>query len=166
MSAIAFADTVNLPFKVIKQALEGFTGVKRRGEMIGRINGVKAYGDYAHHPTEILNAIKCFDKNALVVFQPHTYSRTKYLLQDFVNVLKPLPKLIIYKTYPARESFDGEGSAKRLCKEVQNAGVGICLYAHTKTALRRLIKKQISGCDSVVFIGAGDIYDLAKTFLD
>ena len=106
-------------YRYIKKALENFTGVKRRGETLAVINGVKYVADYAHHPSEITATLKGVDKNeTAIVFQPHTFSRTKALKKEFVNALKEFD-VAIYKTFPARENFDAEGSAYSLYGELK-----------------------------------------------
>ncbi|MBO7214686.1 MAG: hypothetical protein J6V66_04230, partial [Clostridia bacterium] len=66
-----------------------------------------------------MTKLKAFDQNTAVVFQPHTYSRTELLMDDFIAVLKNIPDLILYKTYPAREDFNENGSAKTLYEKLK-----------------------------------------------
>lgn len=103
--AITIAGFLGVDMEVIKKSVENFGGVKRRYEKIGEISGVPFIIDYAHHPTEIASSIKgingCYS-HSLVVFQPHTYSRTKSLMTEFVETLKD-NDLYLYETYPARE---------------------------------------------------------------
>ena len=111
---------------LIKKSLDNFVGVKRRNEKMGQIFGIQAVADYAHHPNEItatLTALKAYKKDTLVVFQPHTYSRTKNLMQEFVDCFSNVENLIIYKTYPAREKFDSNGSAKTLFDNLINDNI-------------------------------------------
>ncbi len=170
LSAFATADLMGVPFSVIKKGLEEFKGVKRRNELLGSFNGLDFYADYAHHPSEIkatLSAFKelnAFYKNDFItVFQPHTYSRTKILMNDFIDAFNGLDNVIIYKTYPAREKFDKKCSAKAL-KEKLDGKVPICLYAHSQTELKAHISSLISTSNKykrVIFLGAGDIYQIA-----
>ena len=165
VACVAVATTLNIPFKYIKDGLEKFESVKRRCEKIGELNGKPLYCDYAHHPTEITNILKCFDEDYLVVFQPHTYSRTQTLLQEFVNSLKRIKRVIIYKTYPARERFNRTGSAKTLYNKLKVEHIGSCTYIHTKNRLKEEIEKEYSNYKGVIFIGAGDIYNIANDFV-
>ena len=159
----AFAATRLYGFSVqeIKRGLESFLGVKRRFEEIGRIYGALAVCDYAHHPREIRSTIetakRLCDGKLFVVFQPHTYSRTKALMEEFISVLSEVERLMIYKTFPAREKFDEEGSAACLAGKL-----GGCLYAESITALSAWLKRTVKENDCVLFLGAGDIYYLAK----
>ena len=148
----------------IAKGLESFTAVKRRFEKMGKYKGATFICDYAHHPREISATVKTAKgiakKNLYVIFQPHTYSRTKLLLTDFVEVLRPIKNLMIYKTYPAREKFDSAGSAERLAQAVGN-----CLYAHNVYALKAWLKSTVREGDVVLFLGAGDIYFVAQYLL-
>ena len=95
-----------------------------------------------------------------VIFQPHTYSRTKLLMEDFIEVLRGVNNLIIYKTYPAREYYDEEGAAKTLADNI-----GGCLYFETLKELKLWIKRMVKERDTILFLGAGDIYFVAKKVL-
>ncbi len=161
----AFAAMRSLGFgeMEIAKGLESFRAVKRRFEKIGNYHGASFICDYAHHPREISSTLKTAQgicKGRLyVVFQPHTYSRTKNLLTEFVEVLRPVKHLLIYKTYPARERYDEEGSAKRLAFAVGS------LYAENIYVLKTWLKKTVKEGDTVLFLGAGDIYYAAQYLL-
>ncbi len=162
----AFAAMRSLGFheKEIAKGLENFTAVRRRFEKIGSYHGASFICDYAHHPREILSTLSTASGvcrgNLYVVFQPHTYSRTKLLLREFVEVLRPIKNLMIYKTYPARERYDEEGSSRRLAERV-----GSCLHSENVYVLKTWIKKTVKEGDVVLFLGAGDIYYAAQYLL-
>lgn len=151
--------------KEIAKGLESFTAVKRRFERIGSWQGVSFICDYAHHPSEIsatLATAKGICRGKLyVVFQPHTYSRTKLLFPEFVAALQSVENLVVYKTYAAREQYDEEGSAECLAKEL-----GGCLYASNPNVLKMWLKKTVKEEDIVLFLGAGDIYYVAQYLLN
>ncbi|MCQ2387685.1 MAG: UDP-N-acetylmuramate--L-alanine ligase [Clostridia bacterium] len=164
LSAFAVADLFKIEPKIIKKALEEFDGVERRNELIGRIKNKDLIADYAHHPTEIealLSTYKEKGLKSLVVFQPHTYSRTKFLMKDFVRVLSKADGLIIYKTYPAREKYMEEGSAEKLYFELRESYKGFIEYENGEK-LNEKVLSVIEGFDNVLFVGAGDIYDKAR----
>lgn len=165
LSAISVAVYLGVDFSRIKIALENFCSVERRNEYLGDRKGVRFYADYAHHPAEIKAVCESYDDNTLFVFQPHTYSRTKLLLGDFVSALTPLKNLIIYKTYPAREKFIKEGDALVLFSKIKKERKSSVYYAKTPKILLKIIDKKFLGVEKVVFLGAGDIYALAKKFL-
>ncbi len=164
MAAFAAIRSFGFDEKEIAKGLETFTAVKRRFERIGSYRGASFICDYAHHPREIASTMvtaKGICKgNLYVVFQPHTYSRTKTLLGDFVKVLRPIKNLMIYKTYSAREHYDSEGSAQRLAQ-----AVGGCLYSENVYVLKTWLKKTVQEGDTVLFLGAGDIYYAAQYLL-
>ena len=163
----AFAGMRSLGFdeKEIAKGLEGFQSVRRRFEKVGTYRGASFICDYAHHPKEIASTVKtakgiCRGR-LYVVFQPHTYSRTKLLMRDFVRTLREIENLVVYKTFPAREQFDEEGSAKRLSQNV-----GSCLYAENVYVLKTWLKTTVREKDIVLFLGAGDIYFAAQYLLN
>lgn len=162
LSAIAVGGLFGIPIKDIKRAIEDFNGVERRMENLGAIYEMQAFADYAHHPTEIMATISAFDvkKDDIIVFQPHTYSRTKLLIEDFKKALGGVNTLI-YATYPAREEFDAKGSAYSLYRELKKTGAKTD-YASTPNELFSKLKKYAKTKKRVLFVGAGDIYDIAK----
>ena len=148
-----------LDFSVIYNGILSFSGVLRRFEEVKKIYNKTIILDYAHHPTEINKAIETANEvfnnnNYLLVFQPHTYSRTILLFNDFVKVLSNA-RAIIYKEYPAREEYIEKGSSKRLSKSIKNS-----IYACDFETLLSLIKK--SKKKNVLILGAGDLYDKIK----
>ncbi len=162
----SFAAMRSLGFheREIAKGLECFSAVKRRFEKIGSYRGASFICDYAHHPREILSTLSTAEGvcrgNLYVVFQPHTYSRTKLLMKEFVSVLRSVKNLMIYKTYPAREKFDEAGSGARLALSVGN-----CLYSENVYVLKTWLKKTVKEGDTVLFLGAGDIYYAAQYLL-
>lgn len=168
LSAIAVSQIYNIPFGVQKFAIESFSGVKRRNEYLGKYLGVDIISDYAHHPKEILamqNTFNKLNKKYLIVFQPHTYSRTRLLMKDFVTCFNNELPLILYKTYPARESYDKKGSANALYKNLLKINKKGVFYTKTINDLKELIKQQKSSVEFILFLGAGDIYEVAKSLI-
>lgn len=163
LAAVSAACAAGLEFSDIKRGIERFSGVERRFEEIGDFNGAKCIADYAHHPDEIEATLKTAGniagKKLYVVFQPHTYSRTKNLFSQFVSVLLTIENLLIYKTFAAREYFDDSGSALTLYQNVENAKYGDC-----PEDMREFLSCAGEG-DAVLFLGAGDIYEIAKALL-
>jgi len=164
LAAIAAATEAGLSFDSVSEGLQSFKGVERRFEFIGTVNGARCIADYAHHPNEIKAALKtarqicCGD--LYVVFQPHTYSRTKLLFKQFVRVFASQKKLLIYKTYAAREYFDDAGCALTLSKSLSNSVYADCMQGICDFLM------DVKSDDVVIFLGAGDIYDIAKDLVD
>ncbi len=161
----AISELCGIDFNTVKRALYMFDGVKRRGENIGEIYAMTVVADYAHHPKEILatlSAFDCYNDDTVVVFQPHTYSRTKFLFNDFLECLKNLNNVIIYRTYGARERYDSVGSAFNLYKNLKTQNKGVVEYANTPRGLLKELKKLSRKKGRVMVLGAGDIYDIVK----
>lgn len=163
LAAYTLARSFGFDGKSVAKGLENFTAVKRRFEKIGTFRGATCICDYAHHPKEIASTVqtaKGICKGRLfVVFQPHTYSRTKLLMDEFEISLGSLSELMIYKTYPAREEYDEEGSALTLAKRLG------ALYAENAYVLRTWLKMTVREGDIVLFLGAGDLYFVAQHIL-
>lgn len=163
LAAIAAARSAGIKFTDICKGLREFKGVERRFEKIYVGDGVLYVADYAHHPNELRAVLRTAQKitrgKLFVVFQPHTYSRTKFLFAQFVRVLAPLNNLLVYKTYAAREYFDDAGSAYTLSQSLKRSR-----YGDSIDDIADFIAKAEEG-DTVLFLGAGDIYYLAKSVL-
>lgn len=156
--------------EVIKKSLMGFTGIGRRFEYLGDYHGAKVYSDFAHHPTEIKVTLEATrekfpDKEIVVVFQPHMFSRTKVLFDDFVKSLKqaPVDKIYILDIYPGREVDTGLVSSEDLVKAADKDSV--VYEGPTKNFISQL-KDQIKNGDIIFFVGAGDAHALAKELLN
>ena len=157
LSAVAVAQIIGVPAKAIIEGLKGFLGVKRRNEVIAVINGCKIVCDYAHHPKEIESILSSYkNEKPLVIFQPHTYSRTKLLFDDFVKVLSTVENLILFKTYPAREDVDCGLDEKSLAKELK------CRVFDDVFSLVIKIKELSLKNKIILLLGAGDLYDKIK----
>lgn len=163
LAAIAVSRYVGIPFDCISQGLSDFKGVQRRFEQIGTVNGALVIADYAHHPNEIkatLRTAKLITGGELhVIFQPHTYSRTKILFRQFTSVLSAQKSLMLYKTFAAREYYDDAGSALRLSQALKKS-----CYGDDLRDIKRFMGAAKEG-DTVLVLGAGDIYYLAKSAL-
>ncbi len=163
LAAIAVARISGIPFGDVKRGLAEFKGVERRFDYIGNFNGAECIADYAHHPEEIRETLRSVRRicegKLYVVFQPHTYSRTKNLFKRFVKVLAMQTDLLIYKTYAAREYYDDAGSALTLSQHIKRA-----CYGDEAGDIVDFISSAQRG-DVILFLGAGDIYEIAKSVI-
>lgn len=172
--AILAASTLGVNFDDAISALAEFRGVGRRFEHAGNIDGVPVYFDFAHHPTEIgcvlrhASECQCVLKRAgeygkiLAVFQPHTYSRTKAYFENFVDVFgsdKNIGSLIFMPTYAAREKLDRDFESDALAKAVSEK-YGKPVSVASDREVLQFVSKNAASHAIVLFIGAGDIYDL------
>lgn len=167
LAALATLSEFGISFEDVRKSLEDFKGARRRLEVKKVVNGVTYIDDYAHHPTEIeasLNALKEIKYNNLyLVFQPHTFTRTKALYSEFVRVLGNNPITILAKIYPAREKDLGIISSKDIAsgiKENKNNLNNFCEYFDTFENILEYVSKNAKNGDIVVTMGAGDVYKL------
>lgn len=153
-------------------ALGTFKGVKRRFERCASIDGVPVIFDFAHHPSEIKEVLKRAQKygKVLVVFQPHTYSRTRAYLYDFADALTQndcICTLAIMPTYPARETpfmgVDSDVLAKTIFDKFHKTDVVVLKSAQSTVDF---VSNNAKYHDLILMIGAGDIYDLKDAFKD
>lgn len=164
LSVIAAVDFLGVDMELAVQGLSEFGGTKRRFEHIGEINGCEIIDDYAHHPTEIeatISTAKKMGKNVWVVFQPHTYSRTITLLDEFAEALSKADKVMICDIYPAREKYDGKIHSCDLAIKIDGA-----VYMSDNNAIERYLADNLTGDDMLITMGAGDVckigYNLSK----
>ncbi|MDD4316570.1 MAG: UDP-N-acetylmuramate--L-alanine ligase [Clostridia bacterium] len=160
-AAAAVSYLLHIDGQTIKQAIENFQGIKRRFERKGMIKGAEVIHDYAHHPSEIRavleSAVKMTDGRLITVFQPHTYSRTAMLIDDFCRVFNGCDEVYIVKEYSARENSSQGMSAYDLFKRLENRNS--FYYEEILSLAADLIKKTRAG-DMILVLGAGDIEKL------
>ncbi len=149
----------------IKSGLEKFTGTKRRFEKKGEANGILIVDDYAHHPTEIratLSAVKKIQSGKVwCVFQPHTYTRTKTLFDDFSVALADAENLVIADIYAAREKDTGIVHSRDLADAIENA-----VYISGFDNIADYFKQNAKTGDIILTMGAGDIFKVGEILLN
>lgn len=167
LAAIAVCCEYNIDYKFIYLGLKTFNNVHRRFEYMGNYKNCPVIHDYAHHPTEIYNTIKTakevFMRKIVCVFQPHTYSRTKLLIDSFSICFDGLDCLHILQTYSAREKYEYLGSAEYLKQKILQSKPNFAVRGvyNKKQIIKQLKKDNL--CDSVLlFLGAGDIEEACK----
>ena len=168
LAAIACCHTLGISKKVISESLYEYTGTRRRFEIKGKVNDAVIVDDYAHHPTEIkatLKAAKNYPhKKIYCVFQPHTYSRTSALFNEFSNAFYDVDKLILTDIYAAREKDTGIVSSKMLCDEVCKNGVD-AVYIKSFDDIVRYLKENLEKGDLIITMGAGDVTEIGDLLL-
>ncbi len=167
-AAILSAYVSKLPLDAIKTGIESYTGVGRRFEYKGEVNGIKVYDDYAHHPTEVaatLSAAKMIKHHVLyTVFQPHTYTRTKELLDRFAVSFNDSDVVIISDIYASREKDPGNIHSKDLVEAIKKSGKD-ALYIGSLDEVQNYLGSVLEPEDIVFTIGAGDVYTLGESLL-
>lgn len=165
--AVRAASSAGVSWDKIAKGLAEFRGVKRRFEKIGAIGSILFYDDYAHHPTEIaatLAAARAWypNRRIIAVFQPHTYSRTKVLLDQFAGAFADATMVIATDIYAsAREQNTLGVSGAMLAEHIANHHPN-ALFAKDREAVRKLLFAKIQDGDVVIFMGAGDIGNWGK----
>ncbi len=167
-AAIIASIVSNIEVDVIKKAIKEYNGVGRRFEKKGYFKNTLVVDDYAHHPTEVkatLSAAKTLKKNKLwVVFQPHTYSRTKALLKEFAEAFYSADKVIITDIYAAREKNPGDISSKDLVEKLYHNNVDVT-YIPTFEEIENYLRENLEDDDLIITCGAGPIYKVGEALL-
>ena len=165
LAVTAAGEFLKIDRRAIKRGLEMFKGTKRRFEKIGFYHGAALVDDYAHHPTEIKTTLASAKKmpydRVVLAFQPHTYTRTKALLDYFAEVLPMADKVLIADIYAAREKYDGSIHACDLAAKIPG-----CVYINDLEAMTQYLKKELREGDLFISMGAGDICKVAYALRD
>src|SRR5438034_7349643 len=170
LATIGVALDLEIPFATIQRALEGFSGVQRRFQILGRARGVTVVDDYGHHPAEIratLAAAKAgFDCRIVTVFQPHRYTRTKHLFEEFLTAFNEADVLIVMDIYPAGEAPIAGVTAADLAEGIRAHGHRNVTYLGSD---RQRIVDHVCEItrpgDIVLTLGAGDVSQLGPEIL-
>jgi UDP-N-acetylmuramate--alanine ligase len=169
LAAIAVARELNMDFTTIKEGLKSFSGVQRRLEIKGRVGEITIVDDYGHHPTEIkatLAAMRQIWKDRLiVVFQPHRFTRTKALFDEFTKAFSDVDILILNDIYPASEEPIAGINSAVLGEAIRKTGHKHVEYIPDADATVEYLLKIVKEKDTVATIGAGSIYKIGETFI-
>ncbi|MCI8660907.1 MAG: UDP-N-acetylmuramate--L-alanine ligase [Lachnospiraceae bacterium] len=168
LAAVAAAEALGVPMEAILKGLAGFSGTERRFEKKGKVGGITIIDDYAHHPQEIaatLRAAKNYPHKKLwCVFQPHTYSRTKALLDDFARELAAADQVVLAEIYPARETDTLGVSSEDIGARIAKLGTPVSCFS-TFDEIETFILKNCSPGDLLITMGAGDIVKVGERLL-
>ena len=169
LACIAVCSYYEINKNIIMSALSKFTGAHRRLEYVGSYHGVYVYDDYGHHPTEIVatsDAIKDKSFNeSWVIFQPHTYSRTKNLLDDFAKDLITFDHVIVTEIYAAREQNTYNISSLDLVERIKDFGKRDVLYMKDFSEIVSYIKSNAKENDLVLTLGAGTVTQIGPEII-
>lgn len=169
LSAIAVALIFELDYETIKSGLKSFGGAHKRFEYKGEKNGVTIIDDYAHHPTEIqafLNTTKNIQHNKIYcVFQPHTYTRTRSLFNEFAASFTNTDEVILLDIYAAREKDPGDINSIMLGDAIKSNGVK-CTYASSFDEALAYVKPLLQKGDLLLTVGAGDAVKVGEMYLN
>ena len=170
LAAMAVADELEVPHEVTREALGAFDGVGRRFTIRGEAGGVMVVDDYGHHPTEIratlAGAREAFGRRVVAVFQPHRFSRTQLLFQEFAGAFGDADMLLLTDIYAASEDpLEGVNSA-RLAAEIRSRGHKDVTHLPEKDAALQQLRERVQPGDIVVTLGAGDIWRVGQGLLE
>ena len=164
LATIAVADELEVPLDVTKQALATFGGVARRFSVIGNVGGVVLVDDYGHHPAEVRATLEAArraypgeDHRVVVAFQPHRYTRTRDLFDDFTRAFNQADVLLVTDIYAAGEQPIAGASAERLVQSIREHGHHDARYIADKADLPEALEKIVRPGDVVIALGAGDV---------
>jgi UDP-N-acetylmuramate--alanine ligase len=169
-AAVAVGIGLDIDPERVREGLESFRGVDRRFQLRGRAAGVSVIDDYGHHPTEIRATLaaarQCGFNHVHVVFQPHRYTRTRDLLQEFGAAFAAADSVIILDIYPASEPPIPGITGESVVAEVQKAGGKVVRYASSFDEAAREAAAIAASGDMVLTLGAGNVVHLAPQLLD
>ncbi len=170
LAAIAVGLDLDIPFTTIAKALAAFSGVQRRFQVRGEARGVLVVDDYGHHPAEIratLAAAKAaFDRRLITVFQPHRYTRTFHLRQEFLTAFYQTDVLIVMDIYPAGEAPIPGVDARDLADGIAAHGHREVIYLdNDRSAILDYLCENLRARDLVLTLGAGDVGQLGAELL-
>lgn len=169
LAAIALSQQLGLADEAVLRGLSKFSGADRRFQYKGTVNGMVIIDDYAHHPTEIratLTAAANYPHDRLVlVFQPHTYSRTKAFLQDFADVLSLADVVILAEIYAAREQNTYGISSKDILSLLEEKGTE-CYFFPTFEEIVGFVKENSMNGDLLITMGAGNVVEIGQSLLN
>ncbi len=169
LAAVGVGLELGIPFECIQRALSSFRGVSRRFELRGEKKGIRVYDDYAHHPREIEATLEAartgWKGRIIVVFQPHLYSRTLHLADEFGKSFFLADKVIITEIYPAREEPIPGVSGRLIYEKCREYGHKNVEWIEKKEEIPEKLVPELREGDMVILMGAGDIWKLHEEIL-
>lgn len=168
LAAVAAANEAGVEPKATLETLAEFGGVGRRFQILGTFHGATIVEDYAHHPTEIRVNVEAarsrFPKARVwVLFQPHTFSRTRALLSEFADALRGADRVLITEIFAAREQDDSGLSSRAIVELIQGQGAR---YVATLDKAEEILREELSEGDVLLVLGAGDVNQVAKRLVE
>jgi UDP-N-acetylmuramate--alanine ligase len=161
LACIAVADELEVPLDVMKEALATFHGVARRFTVVGEPGGVALVDDYGHHPAEVRATLaaarRAYSGRVLVAFQPHRYSRTKALFQEFAQAFNDADEVLFADVYPAGEAPIPGADSAHLADAARRHGHHAASHVADRNELIASLARLAQPGDVVIALGAGDI---------
>ena len=170
LASIAVGLELDIPFETIKAALENLEGVQRRLEIKGQVGEITVVDDYGHHPTEIKTTLQAAkeawpDKRLVVVFQPHRYTRTRALFDEFTRCFYQSDLLIVLPIYSAGEPRIEGVNSQALCEGIREHGHKQVICSQGMPEVLDTLQEMTAPGDLVLTLGAGDVWTVGEKFI-
>jgi UDP-N-acetylmuramate--alanine ligase len=179
LAAIGVALVLKIDIQTVIEALDSFGGVQRRLEFKGEANGVQVYDDYGHHPAEVRATLRALRESIdarrkqgyeggarlIVLFQPHRYTRTRDLLEEFASSFADADSTVVLDIYPAGETQIEGVDSERLVEKIRSAGNERVLHIKDREAAAGYIASHSAKGDLVLTLGAGDVWKMGEEVL-
>ncbi len=170
LATLAVADEIDVPFDTARTALAGFAGVQRRFTIVGEAQGITLVDDYGHHPAEIMATLDAarsgFGRRVVAVFQPHRYTRTHALFDEFTRAFNLADALVVTAVYPAGEALIPGATGELLAASIRRHGHRHVVYEPDKSSIPDRLVEIIRPGDMVIALGAGDINQSLRILLN
>jgi UDP-N-acetylmuramate--alanine ligase len=170
LATLATAFELDIPFRVVQETLQDFSGIQRRFQIKGEKKGILIVDDYGHHPVEIAVTLKAartgWERRIIAIFQPHRYTRTQALFKEFLTVFNDADVLILTDIYPAGEDRIEGVEAKALFEGLRDYGHKDVLYLSDKKEIVEHLLRIITPGDLVITLGAGDIWQVSEELVN
>ncbi len=169
-ASVAVGMGLDVPVERIREALEQFNGVDRRFQVKGRVNGVCVIDDYGHHPTEIKATLaaarQCGFKRIHVIFQPHRYTRTQLLMDEFATAFQDADSLVLLDIYPASEAPIRGITSHALAERIAPNGPNCVVLAAAFDEAARIVYESARAGEMILTLGAGNVSQLGRIVLE
>ena len=169
LAVIAVARELDMEFSTIREGLKSFVGVQRRMEVKGKVKGITVIDDYGHHPTEIRETLaaarQVWKERIITVFQPHRYTRTKALFNEFLTAFSGTDTLIMTDIYPASEEAIEGINAISLCEGIRECGQTDVIYLPGFDEIVDYLFLTAKPSDTIITLGAGNVWKIGEEFL-
>ncbi len=170
LAAVAVGMELEMPFASIAEGFQDFGGVQRRFQVKGEAQGIMVVDDYGHHPVEIKATLAAarsgWNRRVVAVFQPHRYSRTEALFDDFVTAFYQADHIAVMDIYAAGEEPRAEVSAEKLADGINSHGHKSCCYTGNVEATIEHLQAVLQPGDIVITLGAGNVWQVAANLLE
>ncbi|MEW6108680.1 MAG: UDP-N-acetylmuramate--L-alanine ligase [Nitrospirota bacterium] len=175
LACIGIAQELKISDYTVKEALNSFSGIQRRFEFKGEAKGIRVYDDYGHHPTEIKATLSTARENLrytgegarlFVIFQPHRYTRTAELLEEFSVSFGDCDTLILLDIYPAGEKQIEGINSKMLTEKIKGKGNKDVIYLEDRGSAVDTVISRMNKGDILLTLGAGDVWKLGEKIVE